>query len=208
MGIIVSYLFIFIIIISAKVVERFGKEASRKYIHIILGNWWFIAMYFFDSIIWASIVPISFVIINYVSYKKGLIAVMEREQQDGLGTVYYAVALLILVVVSFGIFHNPVIGLVGTLIMAYGDGFAAVVGKTIKSKEYHIGKDKKTIAGSITMFLISYFIFAIFLSQTPIWYGKALIGALIATLVEAVSIKGTDNITVPLLSAIAFAIMV
>ena len=46
---------------------------------------------------------ITFVVINYLSYKKNIIKVMERDEQDGLGTVYYAVALLILAIVSFGI---------------------------------------------------------------------------------------------------------
>ena len=43
-GIIVSYLYIFVIIIFAKLFEKKGKEVSRKFIHIMLGNWWIIAM--------------------------------------------------------------------------------------------------------------------------------------------------------------------
>ena len=69
-GIVLSYVFIAIIIVAAKFFEKAGKEASRKFIHIMLSNWWFLAMYFFDNVIWASIVPLSFVIINYISTKK------------------------------------------------------------------------------------------------------------------------------------------
>ena len=155
LGILVSYLYIALVIVGAKIFEKKGKEASRKFIHIMLGNWWFIAMYFFTNVWFAAFVPATFVIINYLSYKKDLIKVMERDQQDGLGTVYYAVALLILAIVSFGIFKNAALGLVPVLVMAYGDGFAAIVGKLIKSKKYKLSDSKKSFAGSLTMFVIS-----------------------------------------------------
>lgn len=208
LGVIISYIFIGIIIILAKFFEKAGEEASRKFIHIMLANWWFIAMYFFTNVYWACLVPISFVIINYISYKKNLISVMEREKQDGLGTVYYALSLLILSIITFGIVQKPEIGLCSVLIMGYGDGLAAVVGKSIKSYEYKIGDTKKTIAGTITMFIITFIIVAIFgyATGTNLWAIKSIITAIILTIVEAVGIKGTDNLTLPL-SACALLFM-
>ena len=201
LGIIISYVFIAIIILTAKLFEKMGKEAERKYIHIALCNWWIIAMYFFDSVIWASIVPLSFVGINYISYKKNLISVMEREEQDGLGTVYYAASLLILAIICFGIIKNPIIGLSGVLVMGYGDGFAAIIGKKVKSKEYKVGNTKKTYAGSATMFLITFVILSMFMVNTNLWYIKSIIASIIITIAEALLIKGTDNIVVPLLTS-------
>lgn len=203
-GIVVSCIYIVAIMLSAKLMERWGKEASRKYIHIMLCNWWFIAMYFFDNVIWAASLPFLFIIINYVSYQKGIIKVMERgkEEQEGFGTVYYAISLFILAIVSFGIIKNPIIGLVGILIMGYGDGFAAIIGKLVKSKEYTIGKHTtKTVAGSATMLVITFCILAIFLRGLPFWYLKAILASILLTGIEAVSIKGTDNLTVPLLAS-------
>ena len=203
LGIVVSYLYIGLILVGAKLFEKRGEEASRKFIHIMLGNWWFIAMYFFSNVWFAIFVPITFVIINYVSYKRNLIKVMEREQQDGLGTVYYAIALLILAIVSFGIYHKPELGLVPNLVMAYGDGFAAVVGKWIKSKTYKVGETTKTVAGSVTMFVISLVCIVSFLIiryTFGVWQ-IALIGvviAIVATIIEAISGKGIDNISVPI----------
>lgn len=203
-GIIVSIIYIVLIMLSAKLVEKWGKEASRKYIHIMLSNWWFIAMYFFKDAIWASILPLLFVAINYLSYKKDLIKVMERnrKEQDGLGTVYYAMSLLILAIMTFGVLQNPMIGLAGILVMGYGDGFAAVIGKAVKSKEYKIGKHTtKTVVGSATMLIITFGIIGIFLRGIPFWYIKALIASIVITIVEAVSIKGTDNLSVPLITS-------
>lgn len=200
LGIVVSYLFIALIIVSAKFFEKKGEESSRKYIHIMLSNWWILAMNFFTNWIWASIVPISFIIINWISYKKGLISVMEREKQDGPGTVYYAITLFILVIVTFGIIKRPEIGLVSALIMGYGDGFAAIIGKLVKSTEYKVGNATKTCAGSATMLFVSFVIISVFLVQLGVeaWYLKAIILSIIITLIEAVSKKGTDNLSVPL----------
>lgn len=202
LGIVVSYLYIAIVIIGAKQFEKRGKEASRKFIHIMLGNWWFIAMYFFTNVWFAIFVPITFVIINYISYKRDLIKVMEREEQDGLGTVYYAITLLILAILSFGIYQKPILGLIPTLIMAYGDGLAAVIGKLVKSKTYHIGETTKSIAGSITMFIISMILIVLYFLYmgTPFinTLQIAVIMSFAVTIIEAVSTKGIDNISVPI----------
>lgn len=206
LGILVSYLYIALVIVGGKIFEKKGKEASRKFIHIMLGNWWFIAMYYFTNVWFAMFVPITFVIINYLSYKKGIIKVMEREKQDGLGTVYYALSLLILVIISFGIFNKPSLGLIPCLVMAYGDGLAAVIGKIIKSKKYTIFGSTKSIAGSLAMFIIATLLIGGYLAFTHkmVFWGTGrwplitVMMAYVITSVEAISAKGTDNITVPL----------
>lgn len=210
LGILISYIYIALVIAGAKIFERKGKEASRKFIHIMLGNWWFIAMFFFTNVWFAIFVPATFVIINYLSYKYNIIKVMERDEKDGLGTVYYAVTLLILAIVSFGIFKNPTLGLVPNLILAYGDGFAAIIGKTVKSKRYKLSDSKKSFAGSLTMFIISTLLIGGYLMymnpeifwQSAHWPLVAIMIAFIITAIEAISSKGTDNITVPISSLI------
>lgn len=205
-GILVSYIFIFLMIIGGKLFEKIGKEASRKFIHIMLGNWWLIAMYFFNNVWFAAFVPLTFVIINYISYKKDIIKVMEREEnkKDGLGTVYYACSLLILVIITFGVLNKPILGLVPIFVMAFGDGLAAIFGKLIKSKKYKVYDTEKSIAGSLTMFIVSFIIITIYLMyiNSPFWYLKGIIISLIITVLEAISIKGTDNITVPIATLI------
>ena len=205
-GILVSYVYIALVIIGAKIFKKKGKEASRKFIHIMLGNWWFIAMYYFTNVWFAAFVPATFVIINYISYKKDLIKVMERDVQYGLGTVYYAISLLILVIVSFGVYKEPSLGLIPNLVMAYGDGLAGLLGRMIKSKRYKLSDTKKSVAGSITMFVISTLLIGGYLLywhkeifwSTPHWPLVAVLIGFAITAIEAISEKGTDNITVPL----------
>lgn len=205
-GLAVSFAYITLVIVCAKLFEKKGKEISRKFIHIMLGNWWIIAMIFFDNVWFASFGPAVFVIINYISYKKDLIKVMEREEQDGFGTVYYALSLLILSILSFGIYKNPVLGLIPTLVMAYGDGLAAIVGKNLKSKRYKLSDTKKSFAGSLTMFLISLVLiggYLLFVNSDVFWKSThwpliSIMMAFLVTAVEAFSGKGWDNITVPI----------
>lgn len=209
LGIIVSFIYVGIIIVSAKFFQKVGEEASRKFIHIMLANWWFIAMYFFTNWVWASIVPICFVVINYISYKKNIISVMERSEQDGLGTVYYALSLVVMAIYTFGIIKRPEVGLCASLVMGYGDGLASVVGQSVKSYEYKIGNTRKTIAGSVTMFVVSLILIGVFLysAESTFWILKAIIISGGMTIVEAVSIKGTDNITVPVITSIILSLV-
>lgn len=206
LGIIISFVYIASLMLAAKYFEKFDKEASRKFIHILLANWWLIAMAFFDNIIYAIIPPIAFTIINFISYKGNVIKVMERdeESQDGLGTVYFAFSLIPLVILSYVVTNNPLIGLVGFFIMTYGDGFASIVGKSFKSKEYKVFGSTKTLAGSAVMFVISLIItLAVFAySNTEGFILKSIILSIIATILEAISVKGTDNLTVPIITSL------
>ena len=143
-----------------------------------------------------------------------IIKVMEREDgeenKDSLGTVYYAVSLFVLTLVSFGPLNNPFVGLCGIAVMGYGDGLAAVIGQAVKSPEFKIGKNKKTLAGSLTMFFVTFMIVAGFLSYNVSTHViiKSILVAVLMTIIEAVSIKGTDNLTVPLLTALFAGLLI
>lgn len=202
-GVALSSVYIAFILFTSKFVQRFGNEASRKYVHIALCNIWFFYLKFIDNIYVACILPALFVVINSLSYKFNLIKSMEREEKDSLGTVYYAISILLISIFSY-YFNRPEVGLLGLLIMGYGDGFAAVVGTNVKSKEFGIGKSKKSIAGSITMFTVSFVLslLVFYFAGTEYFLLKALGVSVAATILEIISIIGLDNLTVPLIVTI------
>lgn len=200
-GLIVASIYILVIFLTSKLFKKKGKEVTRKYIHIMLSNIWFISLAFFDNFIIAAILPMLFVIINSLSYKYNLIKIMEREdKKEGIGTVYYAISLTILSLVTFYI-DKPILALPGILIMGYGDGLAAVVGQSIKSKSFNIFGSTKSIAGSTTMFIVSLIISVLIFAFIGVDYliAKSILIAFIATILEAISVKGLDNITVPII---------
>lgn len=199
-GIVVSIIYIVLVFALSKFMTKKGEEMSRKFIHIALSNIWFIYCLFIDKLWVACILPAVFIVINSLSYKFKIFKTMEREQNDGFGTIYYAISILLVTIFSY-LQASPIIGATGMFIMGYGDGFAAVVGKRFKSKEYNIFGAKKTIAGSTTMFVISLIISCIvfYIIGMKYFIIKAFITSIIATLLEAISVKGLDNISVPVM---------
>ncbi|MEO1815736.1 MAG: hypothetical protein ABGU93_09135 [Acetobacterium sp.] len=207
LGIIVSFIYVFSVIFLARFLERFGKEASRKAVHILVCNWWLVAMIFFDGPIWAAVVPACFVVLNYLSYRFQLFSAIERGSGKGdLGTVYYAISLLLLALISFGPLQNPIVGGVGILIMGYGDGLAAVVGTRWPKQRFQLLGAEKTLSGSLTMLVASFLVTVVLLAATgqPQVLMPALTLALLATGLEAITPLGLDNLTVPLVSAGAY----
>ncbi|MBN1337377.1 MAG: hypothetical protein JXB39_15580 [Deltaproteobacteria bacterium] len=139
LGLIVSFAFVFLVIGLSRLLERWGKEASRKFVHVGVAHWWILAMIFFDSPQWAVVPPAVFVVLNALSYRYGLFSSMEREQGRGdLGTVYYAISLVVLSLLTFRQGSAPYIGAIGILIMGWGDGFAAIVGKRYGTRKVRI----------------------------------------------------------------------
>ncbi len=202
-GVAASFGFIVLVLVLSIFMQRFGKEVSRKFVHIALCNIWFFYLALVDNVYAAIILPILFVIINSLSYKFNLIKSMEREEKDSLGTVYYAISILVISIFTY-VINKPIVGLLGLLIMGYGDGFAAVVGQKVKSKKFKIGKSTKSIAGSITMFLISLVLslLVFYFAGTEMFILKAIGISALATIIEIISIKGLDNLTVPILVTI------
>ena len=201
-GVIVSTIYIAFVLVTSKFVSKNGEEISRKYVHIMLCNIWIIYLLFIDSLLVGCILPAIFVVINTLSYKFKLIKSMEREENDGFGTIYYAISILITVIFSYW-FDNPELGAIGILSMGYGDGLAALAGTNFKSKKFVIFGNEKTVIGSITMFVASFIaisILALCFNQFSI-FGVLIVSA-VATLIEAISPFGLDNITVPILTSI------
>jgi phytol kinase len=213
-GILISYIYVFAIIGSATFLQKknfLSNEGSRKFIHILLSNWWILAMVLFKSNIAASIGPFTFVIINYLSYKKKWFGAMEREGgKEDLGTVYYALSLMILTLVTFSPFSHPSIGALGILVMGYGDGMAAVIGKRFGRRKFKISGSVKSLEGSLTMLLVSFFTAYILFSFYPVpeILVFSILIALFATLLEGITPHGFDNLTVPLGTSLFYSILI
>ena len=208
-GFIVSVIYIASILVISMFLSKKGEEISRKFVHIMLSNIWFIYLFFIDSLVVACILPALLVFINILSYKFKLIKSMERENNDGFGTIYYAISILIISAFSYYL-NIPMIGTLGVLVMGYGDGFAAIIGKGVNSPKYRIGNTTKSLAGSLTMLIVSMIISCIVLNLLGAEYFvlKAICISVLATILEAISIKGLDNISVPVILTALVYLMV
>lgn len=196
MGLLYSYLFVFAIIGISELLHRFhilSDEGSRKFIHVGVGNWIVVAPFVFDNLMLVLIPPITFIVLNYLSFRYDIVQSMERENKSirDLGTVYYAFSYFLVIAIDVVVFNEILLSIVPILIMAYGDGFSAVIGQRFTSK---ILIGNKTVYGTITMFVASLIVGFLFVST---WWIVLLI-AVIATMIELFTPRGFDNLTIPL----------
>lgn len=209
-GYILTYTYIITIIIVVSLFNKkkhLQRETSRKLIHILVGLSWPIMIYFFKFSYHLIIPPLSFIVINYISYKKDLITSMQNSN-NYKGTIYYALSFTILSIITF--FNHaflPFYGL-GVLTMAIGDGLAPFSGRLSNTK---INNSKKTYLGSLTVAISCLLLTIIFSSLYSLQYNiiEILIISLSASFLEFFDYKGTDNLTLPLgVSIIAYLLTI
>ena len=202
--IILLYLFsIFFISIVFKKFNKENKEIVRKIIHIGIGPLIPIAQFlridqnsalFFTGII-------SLLVLTNYTYK--IFPTIEDIERKSYGTLFYCLSLFILINLFWD--KDPYSLITGFFIMAFGDGLAGLIGKTFDSKSWFFLKQKKSLIGTLTMFLTSLIIVSSlgYTQQNSLNFNYLTI-ALIATLLEQVSFLGIDNFIVPILSALSF----
>ncbi len=200
-GYIITYLYLVLVLVLTTILQKkfnLKEEISRKLIHILVGLSWFIMIHFFSTSWHLVIPPLTFIIINYISYKKDLISSMERSDKKSKGTIYYAISFSILSLITvlepeFLPFYG-----IGALTMTFGDGIAPFIGK--KFNKYKIGKTSKTYSGSLFIFLCSITI-TFFFSKYYAFDLNAiryLIIGISASILELVGFEGMDNLTLPI----------
>lgn len=207
-ALLISVIYVFAILIAVTVFDQFSKkpgELSRKLIHILVGNWVFISL-MFTNICALLLIPGVFIILNFLSLKFNLVKAMERND-DSLGTIYYALSMFFLAAVGFAL-KCPVVPVTGMLIMAYGDGLAAITG--LKWGKWHpfAFAPAKTFVGSATVALVGFLVTLaalLFYDNRPLdlaALAPALIAALINGLwgcfIELKATKGFDNLSLPI----------
>lgn len=187
-----------------------SSEAVRKVVHIGTGNvillaWWL------DIPAWigigASVVASG---ITLLSYWRPILPVINSVGRRSFGTFFYSLSIGILIALFWPL-KQPEYAVLGVLVMAWGDGMAALVGQRFGFHPYEIGGMKKSWEGSLAMAIASGIVSFGVLWMAPIessvslgQVGLVALGvALLATTLEAVSILGIDNLTVPFCSAIA-----
>ncbi len=200
-GFILSYLFVFTVILIATVLQkllRMKPDFSRKIIHIGVGNWVFVALYCFSDWRIAIIPPISFVLINYLSYRYSIFKAMELDEKNP-GTIYYAISLTILTGLVF--YTGNKLPYAGIVAMTWGDGMAAVIGQKYPLKTIHQDKSLggllaflffTVLASSFYLYLFSTYSF-----NTNI--ALVLFFSIFGAFIEIMTPKKFDNLSVPLI---------
>jgi phytol kinase len=202
----------FLLLMVSKVLENLGvrKDMCRKFVHAGMGLVILFIPYF-DHMWIALIPPVIFMAVNFADMYWGIFSQIQGEDQGNVGTVLYPISYIILI---SGFYGTKWWGLavLGILTMAFGDAGASVIGRQFGKTIYTVNGEIRSFMGSGTMFVLTLIVaICVFL-----WYGPQLglnmdfgsimaagiIVAIAATIIEALSIKGSDNLTVPVLTAL------
>lgn len=203
--IIFSYLIVLVII--AEALNRSiadDPELTRKVVHIGSGNvillaWW---LNISTEVIVAAAAIAS--IIALISYFTPILPSINSVGRKSLGTLFYAVSIGVLAQAFWQ--NYPQYTAIGILVMAWGDGMAAIIGQRFGKHPYQIFDIDKSWEGSSAMAIATYLVtIAILLfsqgSSWQTWLTAALV-AIVATTLEAFSKLGIDNLTVPIASGL------
>ena len=202
--VILLYLFsIFLLSIVFKKYNENSREIARKIIHIGIGPLIPIAQFLKidqnSALIFTGIVSIM-VFINY-NYK--LFPTIEDVERKSYGTLFYCISLFILIYLFWNKDPNALI--TGFFLMTFGDGLAGLIGKSFQSKSWLFFKQKKSLIGTITMFLTSLIVIcSIGYAQQNSFNLNYFTIAFFATVLEQFSVLGIDNFIVPISSALFF----
>lgn len=208
-----SLIIIFLVVIVA-IAERLNqiitedKELTRKVVHIGAGNvillaWWL------NIPGWVGVgAAIITGAIALTSYFIPILPSINSVGRKSLGTLFYAISFGVLVA-WFWPGHLPQYAVIGILVMAWGDGMAAIIGQRYGKHPYQVLGMTKSWEGSCSMAIVSHFISCLILlpGAENIWHSWliCLIVAVVAASLETISKLGVDNLTVPIGSAaIAF----
>ena len=202
--IVLLYLFsIFSISIVFKKFNEDSKEIVRKIIHIGIGPLIPIAQFLKidqnSALVFTGFVSLT-VLINY-TYR--IFPTIEDVERKSYGTFFYCLSLFILIFLFWN--KDPYALIAGFFIMTFGDGLAGLLGKSFNSKNWTFFKQKKSLFGTMTMFLTSLIVVcSIGYAQQNSFNLNYFTIAFFATLLEQFSVLGIDNLIVPISSALFF----
>ena len=208
-GIVLGFVFLFAVLGAAGALRsRAGLDVfvTRKIVHISVAHWWLIALTFHETLGPALVGPIVFTVLNYISYRRSLFPALEyRDKTANLGTVYFPISLIVLVALSFGGYVPMAAASIGVFVLGYGDGLAALIGRTYGRRTFTVFRNTKSYLGSATMFvvasLISLFVGLRLHGGSAALQDLVLASVIIGTaamLLEMLTPYGVDNITVPI----------
>jgi len=208
-----------------------STEFTRKTIHVFAGFVVFFVFFFTASFAWmAIIIAGTFLAMlwlvgpNGPEFAKSIFSAMARDDETEEGKIYgpfyYAISITVLTVIFTLIpqlvsyYWIPVAALSQ---MYLGDGVAPFIGKKYGKRTY--GANNRTLEGSIAVFLFGILgavitmVFAALLTTQQVVLNLwvlviALISAAVFAGIEAITIKGYDNISCPLASTAIIVIFV
>ena len=208
-ALVISYGFVVFVVGMAEIAKRralLSSYVTRKLVHAAVGTWILPTLLLFEAWHWAVVPPLTFLVVNAIDMKTGLFHSIEGTDPDNYGPLFFPVAFVV-VMPLFWAENLKFAACVGILCMAWGDPLASAVGRAFGGRRYRVLGSVKSLEGSAFMFLGSAaaalcggLAMGDFAPSTLALMALSAAGA--ATVVEAISFGGSDDLTVPIAASV------
>ena len=183
------------------------RDISRKITHICAGSVIVFLPLFIDTD-WSHVLNITvFAVWTVLLIQKGLFAAPDDQAVKTMtrtgdkrellkGTLYFVIVAMI----CGTLYYKQFAGVLAMAMLGWGDGLAPIIGTRFGKLKYRVLSDK-SVEGSLAFLLGSIFaglFFVHLIVPESFDEGKILTIAVIATIVEGISPKELDNLTIPL----------
>jgi dolichol kinase len=172
---------------TRKFVHFFGGLIAATFPWVFQSRWTVVGLAgLFTFIIWAT-------------RRFGLLSSVHGVERKSQGGIFFPVAILLVFVVGR---DQPVFYLIAILALVVSDTLAALVGSTYGRQGYAVETDRRSVEGSVvfflTTFLVTHLPLLLMAGLDPML--SVLISlqvAIIVTQFEAISLRGNDNLLIP-----------
>lgn len=164
------------------------------------------------TMVWFLTLPLTIATLLFTKFSPINLNTSLTEAGHDFGLFYYAGIWTVLIL----IFPDKlwIVGL-AIVAMVYGDGFASLIGEKFGRIKYNLTGDEKSLEGSLTMFVVvsimTVFVWMFYQSigsQMPEFnLVYIILIAAFATIAEALTPKGMDNVSVCSVTAISYFIL-
>lgn len=215
LAVLISFIYVFAVLGAAEALRKALKlpvEFTRKVVHIGVGMWAFGTAALFSDKWFAIIPPAAFILLNTISYRRGTFAAMETGDKRNLGTVYFPIAFVAIILLFFDVSKPFMVA--ALMPLTWGDAFAAIIGQRFGRRRYALfdADSQRSLEGSAAMFVFSFvsvaLTFIVFGAPPDVVAAFAMVMALFATIAEAISPAGLDNLVIPASSALVYLLFI
>ncbi len=201
-GYLFAVLYVAAAIAAALVLYKLGlsKKYTRKLVHILVGFEWVILYHFMGHSIHFMIVCLVFTAGLAASYFLKLLPAMSSDGENDPGTVYYGVAMCIMILYTLFVDGNMMIPFgIGVFCTSLGDGLAGLVGQLVTKHNPKIFRGKSlfgTLVNLVASSAVTYVFSLVF--DLPLTVFECVLVGVFSAGIELIGAFGLDNILITL----------
>ena len=199
-----AFILFFLLLNKLEKSEKLNSEVIRKILHIGSGIGGLTLPFIFEKkssvIILGAVFLVLLISIRIVKHNvAGFKKVLETKNRKTFGDIYFIISIMGLWLVSS---DDKVMYALPLIILMFSDAFAALIGEFYSKYKFNTGFGVKSIEGSVTFFLTTYFIcinFFLFFSdiESINIVLVSLLLSILTMILEIISWNGLDNLFVP-----------